>query len=113
MKATELRIGNYIFDICKRHNRVITKIDFMKLDYKIEAGATQPILLTEEWLLKFGFDKKEGKFGFEYHLNNFSLYTSENKVVCFVFDDFLVKINSVHQLQNLYFALTGLELEIN
>ena len=65
-----------------------------------------PIRITEEWLLKFGFEKK-GDFWFvksgikiENRNNGFSYfrYLSE------------IKILSVHQLQNLYFALTGEEL---
>lgn len=73
------------------------------------------IPLTEEWLLKFRFNKKtvdgvhndifewfkiqSEKGGFEYGFENYQLSIPN------------VRLHYVHQLQNLYFALTGKELE--
>lgn len=56
------------------------------------------IPLTEEWLLKFGFSQ-------EYK----SQYTIENKSTLRWKGDPL-KVNSVHQLQNVFFSLTQEEL---
>ena len=110
MKASELRIGNYIFD---RYE--IIKID--KYHFALaESFYTEdftPIPLTEEWLLKFGFNK----VGSNYENRLIILHTN-NKTGTF---DFLLNephsnklivrvIESVHQLQNLYFALTNEEL---
>jgi len=73
----------------------------------------EPIPLTEEWLLKFGFEKLnliawrcgniiiETVLGFNVRM----MATEESSV-------FIKKIKHVHQLQNLYFALTNEELTI-
>ena len=87
--------------------------------YDIEC---EPILLTEEWLLKFGFIK--AKFSSEYWshyslINGWNValshHTEEssgvNKDLVYWGDNY-VELKYVHQLQNLYFALTGEELII-
>jgi len=66
----------------------------------------QPIPLTEEWLLKFGFDDL-GTYG--YGRGNFHICLHENEFY-FSINNRKVFIKHVHQLQNLYFALTGEEL---
>jgi len=64
-----------------------------------------PVPITEEWLKRFGFEKD----------NNFTWLTVEMNIQQRV-DGFYIwlgsdlKIEHVHQLQNLYFALTGEEL---
>ena len=133
--AKELRIGNWIdvkyvgnlaSDIfeaqeCNIHNLVdigldetLTKVEF---EYR-------PIPLTEEWLVKFGIDTKprmvrEGEVVnlINYMDKRLSFDGSRNLVLCFrnldLFRGFQQKdIEYVHDLQNLYFALTGTELEI-
>jgi len=110
MKANELRIGNYLQS---RENRIF-KVTIEDLQF-IEAGSLcLPIQLTEELLLKCGFEiKKSGRFGNEYHFKNFSLYTSKEKTICFVWDDkYIIDILYIHQLQNIFFALTNQELKI-
>ena len=111
----EFRIGNYVSDLDGNileikliaSKEVLTKRDSRKRiggNFLIEE--INPIPITEEILLKFGFEKK-GDFWFvksgikiENRNNGFSYfrYLSE------------IKILSAHQLQNLYFALTGEEL---
>ena len=118
MKANELRIGNYIQD----QGGKILRIDWfeqnkacmqMFVNY-IEVhpltehfDSMQPIPLTEEWLMKFGFEALFSGAGYVknhveigYNHNGFYIITSG------------LKIKYVHQLQNLYFALTGEELTI-
>ncbi len=108
MEATELRIGNY--------NMYNGKLDRINDGYDIDhvknndEGFHQPIKLTEEWLLKFGFRKmvtqdKHPTFLREgIHWNDGIIYVSQL--------GFLNHIKSVHQLQNLYHALTGKELTL-
>ena len=73
-----------------------------------------PIPITEEWLLKFGFEKNH-KHGIEnYVFIDFTYYPSNNQVK--IFDRFggciyVENILFVHQLRNLYFALTQTELQ--
>ena len=75
----------------------------------------EPIELTEEILLKCGFEKREDG---DYNLFK---YSEVDIVICSDFSswkcdgiNFSVNyIKYLHQLQNLYFALTNKELEIN
>lgn len=126
MKATELRIGNFIRtygeDVGYREVKqllvggVITNGKFPKdqLTYDLAEG----IPLTKEWLVKFGFDMNEYKLG-EYpfwEVGDFELLYDEEKEEFFYVHSYEgdkdTPINHVHQLQNLYFALCGVELEI-
>jgi hypothetical protein len=78
-----------------------------------------PIPLTPEILEKAGFEYAAG-FADSYNRHPITLYnnpfkegwTVENLFEQQIKDDLLV-IQHVHQLQNLYFALTGKELTIN
>lgn len=90
----------------------------------------KPIELTEEWILKLGFLKYDFMNGFFIKCNNKHLMIQFYNLDILIFytkvcsdskghkmngrDYFLGKkqINNVHQLQNLYFALTGKELTI-
>jgi hypothetical protein len=123
MKANELRIGNLLnhnngsmvgsFIVGLIHLEDIIKENFHAREY-------EPIPLTEEWLLKMGFD-----------ISNSSGYNIKNngiEIDIWFNDDGLIndiQISStnisgaypnikhfqyVHQLQNLYFALTNEEL---
>jgi len=118
MKATELRIGNLVYYM-NEHNPVeISGIDRKQIhadgdwDYISEH---KPIPLTEEWLERFGFNKlsdiwefwKNSGWDLRQHKleNNWWLFYNGQDLDC-------VRIDYVHQLQNLYFALTGEELTI-
>lgn len=127
MKSSELRIGNLIgwHDgnredflpieiqgiVGKRiHVNVNGSNQFCHESYQ----SFTPIPLTEEWLLKFGFEKNYINI---MELGVLFLYVSgdEYSFAPSTRDDeeyFNVKIQYVHQLQNLYFALTNEELTI-
>lgn len=75
----------------------------------------QPIPLTEEWLLKFGFVK----IGTNYENKWLVLWGNiKTKSIDFVLNEphsrkrKITELKHVHQLQNFYFALTGEELTI-
>ena len=77
----------------------------------------KPIPLTEEWLVKFGF-KIEGKtWGNTNYSKDFSgiwLQDRGELYKCTISNgNKHIEIRYVHQLQNLYFALTGEELNQN
>lgn len=116
MKASELRVGNFI-----RFNNLIQPEEIITInprffcsamcnkDFDIN-GYYKPIPLTEEWLLKFGF-KKENTLH-----DGTSVY---NGTPYLYFKDGYARISIktpdieyVHQLQNLYFSLTGEELSL-
>jgi len=113
MTANELRIGNLV-DLGNRIAKVIeinhlacVVVDLEETQDTIEDyDRTKPIPLTEEWLLKFGF-KRNGK-----KLTFWKIDLVEDEEGIFSFDEsrIYIDVKYVHQLQNLYFALTGEEL---
>jgi hypothetical protein len=115
MKANELRIGNW-YD----HNGIPTQVTPNTIEEVWEAERIwcKAIPLTEEWLLKFGFiDLKErcglngiyaiiGKRG---HINIETMSYCEIDYEGSVDD--IVKIEYVHELQNLFYVLNKEELK--
>lgn len=126
IQSNELRIGNIV------EQGVVDSIG----KTLIEVGGVimmntevTSIPLTEEWLLRFGFKKEmyqQDEYGdyVEYHLE-----ANDDVFMCYA-DDFSVGLypekkymdniqvvpnwtsaNTVHGLQNLYFILTGKEIE--
>ena len=128
MKASELRIGNWYRSVKFNVPVKCDITDFYDLCAKSD-GATEhppidemfePIPLTEEWLLKFGFtlDCEYTPYGKAEIYRNDDMDVVLSGVfkgvnIPYVCDDsFIVNVKHVHQLQNLYFALTGEELEV-
>jgi len=122
MNANELRIGNYV-KFGKLFKKVveIAEEGFYILDkdgttLKNTWADLQPIPLTEEWLLKFGFVEvkyDDGIYGFCKqgfgYINSGQIRWSCERII-FNDDKHLLYI---HQLQNFYFALTGEELVVS
>ena len=125
MKATELRVNNLVLTGGNEQYVVSIDIDDPQ-DPRIndcQEIAYQPIPLTEEWLVKFGFEPNEmERFGIGDGSKEIRI-GGENSVLiicvkskwCAVMDDDFESCNikfpdNVHQLQNLYHALTGEEL---
>ena len=128
MEARELRINNWVNVTNKLTgftiDNIITASGLLDLYSNKERSSFtyQPIPLTEEWLLKFGFKNQIIKINC-YSIIELDFNSKEYPVYnCFLKqknsdstnDSFLmdVKIQYVHQLQNLYFALTNKELTI-
>jgi hypothetical protein len=134
MKANELRLGNWIADRGGKQ----WQIDHWETKDKVSAKSTtstfngfefeghplteyveylQPIPLTEEILLKCGFEKDEqwdNPFNKRVDvLNGFTIITIDVRANVLLLDDIEIKFQYLHQLQNLYFTLTNQELEIN
>jgi len=120
MKANELRLGNFI----KRANKRKYHKDYYAVRPSHLSGNTlclfEPVPITEEWLLKFGFNHDEYHPIYEtlliYENDNFSLHANLNNGVDFYFYGYdheaSFEMKYIHELQNLYFALTKTELEI-
>lgn len=131
MKANELRIGNFIQHkdyknpVCIQLFLGLTmaNVDGAMLNfatdeiYDIELIEYEPIPITEKWLVRFGFERINQQYPHKkiYSLNKFYIKFD-------IKDSFFYwavygantdyKIELVHQLQNLYIALTGQELEL-
>lgn len=120
MKASELRIGNYVSSPLSSALHGLWQIRDGQsiMDVDIHERMYEPIPLTEEWLLKFGFLAPVGEYeGFNLSggYMSMSVFLLERNEIYAMdgSDSLLVKgIRYVHQLQNLYFALTGEELTI-
>lgn len=126
MKPEELRIGNLVL---LRNTSIGGHIEIESINkfgielYFTDLDGIEPtwefdqikgIPLTEEWLERFGFEenvhffntssyylRKSDSGGFELWVD---FYQPKERMIC--------KIHHVHQLQNLYYALTGNELTI-
>lgn len=128
MSTKELRIGNIVID--DEGNTVIIEqitgdniLESAKVSRPTEKGNRllyssniYPIPLTEEILLKCGFKKTNYDSYFET-----KKWSNGESIITVTDDDCLVSMENtfnkrcedLHQLQNLYFALTGQELTIN
>ena len=120
MKAQEIRLGNYVMDYDGSHK--IFKVKSITKEKKVNMffingrwdSDVLPIPLTEEWLLKFGFEKYPHSWGNSiFHLTEWDNYHMK---WCVAFNKnnaiIIQKLQYVHQLQNLYSALTGKELNL-
>ncbi len=107
IQANELRIGNWVKDAeYLSDNYMVVRMVSSDLD-------ARPIPLTPKILEKAGFRYKN----FTHNLNKLSICLPGNsyKDGRTYFNSWCIIEgipNSLHQLQNLYFALTGTELEI-
>lgn len=105
MKNTELRIGNYVTQ--NDNPKMITS--GVELE---NIGGLDPMLLTREIIEKAGFENisdnlymKKGSWFSVIHNGTVTIMTYQGELVPIAF-------SYVHQLQNLYFAHTGNELEL-
>ena len=126
--ANELRIGNWIkdrggkewqIDNWESPNKVSAKDPEFNTCGMLLKGHPcteyvhflQPISLTEEWLVRFGFIKSDLSDRFIIH-SWFYLEKCKDGYKFRQIDGFTRVFQHVHQLQNLYFALTGEELTL-
>jgi len=113
----ELRVGNVVSVYGKPKILTLQDIRFIDSDNqnpKNKGCNAQYIPLTEEWLLNFGFEK-QGIYYFKDYF--FGIYDDLSEV-CLWNDGEQIgykneNIKYIHQLQNLYFALTNEELTVN
>lgn len=140
MKTNELRLGNYV-----SYKEKIYKVTTIHSDNSIRItdengieygcyyiNGIKPIEITEEWLVKLGFEIEIGNkhiYSLCAACKEFQIYkyisdidiTSEFKhlnyqdfiIQFYTYDDSDVSFHNfkyIHQLQNLYHSLTGQEL---
>ncbi len=130
IQANELRIGNYVASDHFKDRDVIVKVRLIGQEQAIvehPSGLSEPMLyqgemrgikLTEEILLKCGFNYKDG----EYVKGLWKLAADYPKEEVVGYGLFIKRLdwtrtneNSIkylHQLQNLFFGITSHELEI-
>lgn len=128
VKANELRIGNWIADhVAGGYFQVesiyknaigVYRASYRNGSIDCTIDALEEIPLTEEWLNKFGFEKiKKDSYstGKKVDFNVFilGLFSYNSIQDNWWYGNFILENppKYVHQLQNLYFALRGQELE--
>lgn len=120
MKANELRIGNKVLnDRCENtifgiFERMATLKTKQGNEINAQVELLKPLELTEYWLLKLGFKKIKSSY------EEAETYDFFKGIIYLDMANTSIKINGVyalsfipeyvHELQNLYFAITGDEL---
>lgn len=124
MKPEELRVGNWYKSV-KFGVPVRCHITDLYELCVMSDGATddppikemfEPIPLDEEWLVKFGFIYSNGvSWSMDKEYNGLVVADDDSDDWYAVewYGASLTTVTYVHQLQNLYYALTGEELKIN
>lgn len=130
VKENEIRLGNWFKDYSDKPFQ-FSKEEFLTLcleTAEVDEIIKEPIALTEEWLLKFGFEKHinetqidgiEMKLQISGYGRDGSWFSSCGKlngglsVLCLCRGNYFSNnLEFVHELQNLYFCLTGQELSV-
>ena len=127
MKAEELRIGNWVnykYWNPEPHNeqylfQSVEIIGFLKDQFYFnfkgrkeveKVSDLHPIPLTEDWLLKFGF--VSNPYQDRYEKGDIDVECDKTKGETILWLAGAPYIKYIHQLQNLFYALTGEELTI-
>ena len=115
MKANELRIGNYAKGLFGETVSLKAIYEDGTLGWQDGEGTTygpmKPIKLNDGWLINLGFKYLEEHTCYNKNEHDVALYKSGViEFIPFGNGDYPINIQYVHQLQNLYFALTGEEL---
>jgi len=131
MKMNELRVGNFYINDLGDVAQVLeiegggVVGDTTEYGKFTDENLIKPVKLTEEWLFKFGFKKSSDSLHYcesSYHIldDGFNVlftieYWNSEKWRNHWYQKYNLKpqtnkLKYVHQLQNLYFALTGEEL---
>lgn len=115
MEARELRLGNYIQDEYGNVEvaEALNSYGGVEINEEFATGSFEPIPLNAEWLLKFGFQPSGTSWLIDMENIVFDIQSIEEKY--YLNSEglpFSKGFRYVHQLQNIYFALTGEELSI-
>ena len=134
MNANEFRLGNVVHHLSFYDVTIcgITKdalsVNYDNSKYWDDLRFYKPTLLNEKWLIDFGFNCiNRPKMAFKLYHNEVNadlssillkevgnnpvwVYSAHNR---YTVNPFTKEINYVHELQNLYFSLTGKELVVS
>ncbi|HCD9234524.1 hypothetical protein [Elizabethkingia meningoseptica] len=112
MEIQELRLGNYVQYEMNSFHIAVESIELVNnLVNATDIEYLKPISLTDEWLIKLGFEKSDSSSNCMKKTNGYKFDFAGGEVL--YLDSVRLKhIKYIHQLQNLYFALGGEELQI-
>ena len=116
--ATELRVGNLVYQYGKPHKITLSNINGFLGNENYTGGRKKlrPIPLDIEWMNRLGAKRID-------HIHGYSFWTFNNTMqnpICLDIQDDMTTFNgriinhceSVHKLQNIYFILTGREMAV-
>lgn len=110
VKSKDLRIGNFVYLFYDENEQSILKFEFdsgWNFDY------IKPIPLTEEWLVKFGFETDK----IEWWNGNMTIGIFKDGLFFCPSGEITLRIGKeikyVHQLQNLYYSIFGEDIELS
>lgn len=125
--SRQLQLGNYVLDEQGEVFR-IDAMDFVRDGYDCKlieyigvdrrtlySLESHPIPLTEDWLVRFGFEKSQGGLRKKLRFGQISapIIDTHIKLWYHYYGTSIINdIIYVHQLQNLYYALTHQELKL-
>lgn len=129
MKATELRIGNYIDANFASIERPVLYFQKSRVQEITESGVKiqdkviileyiAPIIVTEEWLVALGLERKDEEYFYLKNGDRQILIDVDGFDVWFDFKEegyfcaIKYDLKYVHRLQNFYFELNDTELEM-
>lgn len=107
MKAKKYRIGNFA-----RINDQTIKLTPKYFKYLDMFKDVEPLILTEQWLIDFGFNIIDRYGSTEYTRKCIACYRMYGQIKIRNSHGFIADLTYVHELQNLWVALGGKELEI-
>lgn len=122
MKANDVRLKNLV-----KYQGEVYQIAAITEEYPylnttefgdgvVEWSNLQGVEITEEWLLKFGFTKSFAVTNFAIQIEAGVMDLMPSNIIgyyVYIEDNWICTIEYVHELQNLYFIITGQELIIN
>ena len=94
----------------------VVLLDENKKPFDVKISKLEPVNLTDEWFLDFGFKYNGFSINMKPCFMKTNIYFQKNEKDSFDFEtlDTTTKVKYVHKLQNLYFDITdGIELELN
>ena len=115
LQVNELKFGNLVNHISFGDifiygvNKDCIQCDFDNSTYYDDLEYYKPIPITEEWLIKFGF-KRTSSNGSGFISNKLRIekrIDTNNAFQVWWNSWYLVDVTEIHNLQNLYFSLTG------
>jgi len=128
IRAEELRIGNWVYQGEMYGDTQCTAYEIYGFTGASNAQYYQewkPISITEKWLERFGFEEELDPEGVAHGIKVLESAHVDQILVVEIYENKCLfqigetsywtasfPIKYVHQLQNLYYALTGKELEI-
>jgi hypothetical protein len=124
MEANELRVTNFVMSDGIEMPVAMIGIDAVQLftpqgnTVQSRLDLIKPIELTEEWLKRFGFEKQQPYYDYEFRLERYTVTFSGRFGMWELWKDgaedtstHIKSFKYLHEFQNLLFALTGEELK--